>query len=313
MKGLVLEGTALAMSESLPKSTPGPGQVLVQVHAAGLNPSDSDIAAGVLDDLFDDSARSVPVRTGLEFAGVVVEGGASLRPGQAVYGYPDFLGTQKAHQEFVVVEEEHVGPMPANVSFVDAAGLPLAAVTVLVAHRDVALIKPGGRILVIGAAGGVGLVNVQVAKNVHRAEVTAVAGPGSREFLADLGADQVLDYRQTDLADLDERFDVVVDWTTNYRFSEVAHLLTDQGRFVPADPFKHSEDFQKGSEAATLTGKLLATKGSQADLATVAGWVEAGLLRPVVDSVFAFDDYKRAFERLGARAKRGRVVFQMVA
>lgn len=80
MKGLVVEGTALAMSESLPKSTPGPGQVLVQVHAAGLNPSDSDIAAGVLDDLFDDSARSVPVRTGLEFAGVVVEGGASLRP-----------------------------------------------------------------------------------------------------------------------------------------------------------------------------------------------------------------------------------------
>lgn len=312
MKGLIVEGTALTLSDSLPRPTPGPGQVLVQVHAAGLNPSDSDIAAGALDSLFSDSARSVPVRTGLEFAGVVVEGGVSVSPGQAVYGYPEFLGAQKAHQEFVVVDEDYVAPMPKHVSFVEAASLPLAAVTVLVTHRDVAPLEPGGRVLVIGAAGGVGLVHVQVAKHVHGAEVTAVAGPGSGEILTDLGADRVLDYHQTSLADLNERFDVVVDWTTHYRFSEISHLLTDPGRFVPADPFKNSEDFQEGSAAAASTGKLLAVQGSQADLATVTRWVDAGLLKPVVDSVFAFDDHQQAFERLAARAKRGRVVMQMV-
>ena len=311
MKALVVDEKSLALSDSLPKPTPGPGQVLVQVRAAGLNPSDPLIASGSLDSLCDKAVRSAPVRTGLEFAGVIVEGDDSLRQGQAVYGYPEFLGAQKTHQEYLVVDEDCVGPMPGGVSFVEAATLPVAAVTVLVAHRDVAPISPGNRVLVIGAAGGVGLINLQVAKRVHHAHVTAIAGAVSEELLVSMGADRVIDYRRTDLADLSERYDVIMDWTTNYRFTEIAHLLTERGRFVPADPFKNAADFEEGSEAASKTGYLLATKATRTDLATISEWVEAGVVRPIVDSVFPLDQHEQALRRLEVRAKRGRVVLQL--
>ena len=128
-----------------------------------------------------------------------------------------------------------------------------------------------------------------------------------------LGVDRVVDYHQTDLADLEGHYDVVVDWTTNYRFAEIAHLLSAHGRFVPADPLKNAGDFEEGSEAALKSGYLMATRAKRTDLMTISEWIEAGSVRPVVDSVFPIDQFEQALERLGTRAKRGRVVLQVTA
>ncbi|MEM9382782.1 MAG: NAD(P)-dependent alcohol dehydrogenase [Planctomycetota bacterium] len=306
----MVDDGGLVLSDSLARPTPGEGEVLVEVSAAGLNPTDADIASGAIDGLLDERLRSSGVRTGLEFSGVVVEGAGALGPGRAVYGYPDVMGPQKSHRELLVVDEDLVAAMPKNVDFDAAASLPLAAVTVLVLHRDVAPVAPGARVLVIGAAGGVGLVHVQAAHGVYGSEVTAVAGPGNGSFLASMGADRVVDYRRTPIADLSGRFDLVVDWTTRYRFAELAHLLADDGRFVPADPFKNAEDLREGSASAARTGRLFASRGTRAELDAVTEWVESGRVRPVVDSVFDLDDHARALERLAARAKRGRVVLR---
>ncbi|MEM6672032.1 MAG: NAD(P)-dependent alcohol dehydrogenase [Planctomycetota bacterium] len=313
MRGLVVADGGLTLSESLPEPIAGTGQALVEVRAAGLNPTDADIASGAIDDLLDPRLRSSKVRTGLEFAGVVVGGGGSLQVGQSVFGYPEVVGPQKAHQELLAVDEESVAPMPANVEFDAAASLPLAAVTVVVLHRDVAPVEPRARVLVIGAAGGVGLVHMQAAKNVYGAEVTAIAGPGNEAFLASMGADRFVDYRQTRVGDLTDRFDVIVDWTTKYRFAEVEHLLAADGRFVPADPFKNADDLRAGSESAERTGRLFAACGTRAELDVVREWVESRRLRPVVDRVFDLDDHARALERLGTRAKRGRVVLRVAS
>lgn len=310
MRGLIAESGSLVLSETLEAPEPRSGEVLVRVRAAGLNPTDLDITSGALDGWFEDVEGLTPVRTGLEFAGVVVEGGTTLRPAQAVYGYPEVVGPQKAHRELLAVEESAVGVMPAGLTFAEAASLPLAAVTVHVAHRDLVPVGEGSRVLVIGAAGGVGLTHVQVATRVLGAHVTAVAGAESHALLESLGADRVVDHRTTDLRSLGGRYDAIFDWSTQYRYAQIARLLADTGVFVPADPFKNAKDLVPGTEAAERTREMMVTRACGDDLAVIGGWVEAGLLQPMVDSRFPAAGTAAAVERLGARGKRGRVVLE---
>ncbi len=309
MKGITVENHALTLVDNLRRPEPGEGEVLVRVVSTTLNPSDPDIASGLFDEFFNFGDRRV--RTGFEFSGVVARDGAGFTEGDRVYGYIDFLGgADWAHQEYLATKADCIAPMPKGMSFDEAASIPLAAQTVLEGLRDVAELKPGERLLIIGAGGGLGIIAVQIGK-LLQAKVTAVAGPGQAEFLSSLGAHATVNYRSTPVNTLTETFDVILDLSAQYRHADIAQLLATSGRFLPADPGKNKDDFAEGSASAAATRYLLVAKGRRADLEQVTAWIEAGQLSAHVDSAFALADFERALERLRTRGKRGRIVLRV--
>jgi len=274
MRGLAVDNNAFVIHNDLPMPEPAEGQVLVRVVSATLNPDDPGIAAGHYDGFF--TSKGHPVRTGFEFSGVVAQSTQGFSQGDRVYGYIDILaGGPWAHQEFLVIDANCIAPMPTTLGFDEAACVPMAAQTVLEGLRDVAGLAAGERLLVVGAAGGLGIFGVQLGK-VLQAHVTAVAGPGQHDFLTGLGADAVIDYHATPLSEVSETFDVILDLSTHYRHADIAHLLTSKGRFVPLNPFKNEGDFAEGSEAAAATLRLMVVVGRRPDLERVASWIDAG-------------------------------------
>lgn len=311
MIGLITKEYKLALTDTLEMPQPSNDEVLVKVVSSTLNPTDQDIAAGHLDNFVPDDPDKPRVRTGLEFSGIVEQSNGQFAKGDKVYSYIDILDGQKTHQEYVSVVQELLAPMPESIDFDQAASVPLAAVTDLVALRDVGKLQAGERILINGAAGGLGIFAVQMAKRIYGAHVTAVAGPGQESFLTSLGADVVYNYRETPLSELDLKFDLILDVSTVLRYADISEMLTENGRFIPLDPFKNEADFAEGSESAKRTLYLFVSKGSREDLDTLTGWIESGTLVPYVDSVFKVDEIEKALERLNTRAKRGRVVIRM--
>src|SRR4051794_3949701 len=186
-------GPEMLRISSVPRPTPLPTEVLVRVHAAGVNPVDWKTRAGsgmsaVLGD--------PPFILGWDVAGVVTETGfgvTTLAPGDRVYGMPWFPRAAGAYAEYVTAPARQFARMPRTATFEQAAAVPLAALTAWQALVDTAKLTAGRRVLITAAAGGVGHFAVQIAKHLG-AYVIAVAGPRNQEWLADLGADEVVDY-----------------------------------------------------------------------------------------------------------------------
>lgn len=311
MRGLVSDQNTLTFANDVSMPPPAePGEVLVRVISATLNPSDPQIAAGAWDGFVPGSDKR-RVRTGFEFAGEVAASGGGFHEGDRVYGYVDILGAREwAHQEYVVISAACIARMPKRLDFDHAASVPLAAQTVLEALRDIAKVQPSERVLVIGATGGLGVMAVPIAK-VLGAHVTAVAGKGESEFLTSLGADAVIDRHATPLRSRTETYDIIFDLSTSYRHADIAHLLAEGARFLPADPMKNAEDLAQDTSAAASTREVLVLKGRRRDLEQVASWIDTHRISTHVDTVFNIEDIAAALERLNARGKRGRIVLRV--
>lgn len=194
---------------TLPVPTPGPNEVRIKVAAAGVNPADWRLRSGQ----FRFAMRlKLPFVPGSDIAGVVAAVGpqvSQFRPGDAVYAMtPAAQGG--GYAEYAVIAAEHAAQAPQGISFAQAAGTPLVALTALQALRDKAELQAGQRLLVYGASGGVGSFAVQIGKAMG-AEVTAAASGRNRELVAGLGADAVLDYTAEDVTAARERYDVIFD------------------------------------------------------------------------------------------------------
>ena len=254
MRGLTERNGTLELSNDLEPPVAGPGEVLVRVRGAGMNPYDLESLAGRYDFYFRLYGARQRVRTGLEFAGVVETDGERFRRGDRVFGYVHMIAGQKTHQQRIAVSEDYMARMPDGLDFAEAAALPLGALTALVALREKGRLGPGQRVLINGATGGVGIYAVQIARMLE-GRVTAVAGPGQEDFLRELGADRVIDYTERNIADEHERYDLLLDWTARLRLGDVRGLLAPGGRFVPADPIANLGDFPRawfGSHRADL-------------------------------------------------------------
>ncbi|MEM1413385.1 MAG: NAD(P)-dependent alcohol dehydrogenase [Myxococcota bacterium] len=310
MRGLVVREGRPTVVHDLPGPRLGEGEIEVRVVAASVNPTDLELAEGLYDAQLEARGKVHLPRTGLELSGIVTRGGRRFREGDAVFGYIDLLEGDKTHQERVAIREDGVASKPPELSFVEAAALPLGAETSLVALRDEVRASPGQRVLIQGASGGLGVYALQIAARLGL-HITAVAGPGQAPFLHGLGAHRVLDYTQTDVRTLRETFDVVFDLTTRLQFAEIAHLLAPEGRFVPSEPLKAGVDFGGGAESGRRSVNLWVPRGEGKRLAEVAGWVRDGSLRVFVDSVFPFEEHAAAFGRLREHGKRGRVVMTL--
>ncbi|MGW0836730.1 NAD(P)-dependent alcohol dehydrogenase [Streptomyces prunicolor] len=298
--------------DEVPTPRPGAGEVLVEVHAASVDAGEMAFRAGRMRWM---ARAGFPRRTGGDFAGRVVEAGVGVsewRTGDAVWGLMPHL-TFGAIAEYVAVPERRLARAPKNLSQLDAAALPVSGTTALTALRDKAQLAPGERLLVRGAAGGVGSVAVQLGKALG-AHVTALAGARNVDWVAELGADVALDYRTTRPEDLD-RFDVIVDvvgtdlGAYQARLARPGRLIAlafDTNRIIPSV-------LGTGLRAAVRPRrvKLFSNDPSADRIAELARAVEAGDVRPVIDTVFPMGGIAEAHRRLEAGGVRGKFVIEV--
>ncbi|MDH6628932.1 NADPH:quinone reductase-like Zn-dependent oxidoreductase [Streptomyces sp. LBL] len=289
------------------RPAPGAGEVLVSVEASSVNGHDAVVRAGELKMM---SGRRFPIGTGLDFAGVVVETGDGVegyRAGDRVWGmvHPRQRHTTAGAAEYVVVLADRIAPAPEGVSSVDAASLVVAGATALLALRDSVHAAKGERVLVRGAAGGVGTAAVQLAHALG-CHVTALARERHAQVLTSLGADEVLDYGTT-TSDRLGPFDVIVD-TVGTELNCYRSRLTKGGRMVTVGL---SAPAMAAIAASTVYGsrriRTFSANPGTAVLRDVAAHVTSGALRPVVDGVYPLAEITaahEAFERGGSVGKQ---------
>jgi NADPH:quinone reductase-like Zn-dependent oxidoreductase len=322
MKGLVARcygAPDVLTVEQVAKPTPADDQLLVKVHAAALNPVDWHAMRGSPYIIRLSSGLGAPkdVRVGVDFAGTVEavgKGVTRFKPGDEVFG-----GADGAVAEYVVVRESRaVTPKPANVTFEQAASVPVAALTALQGLRDKGQIKAGQKVLINGASGGVGTFAVQIAKHFGAA-VTGVCSTRNVELVRSLGADRVIDYTQEDFARRPERYDIVLDNVGNRSISDLRGVMQRNGRLVIVGG-------PKGDWIGPLMGAIKAAlvqpfvdqqlgffiaRLDHDDMKFLGELMQTGKMTPVIDRRYALGEAAKAMEYLEAGRARGKVIVSL--
>ncbi|MFG1664570.1 NAD(P)-dependent alcohol dehydrogenase [Streptomyces sp. Y7] len=301
------------------RPVPAPGEVLVRVHAASVNAYDWHLMHGdpvIGRTMMGWRRPKAPVR-GRDFAGVVEAVGSGvtgLGPGDEVYGEAD-----GAFAEYVCARETEVGPKPANLSFEQAAAMPLAGNTALIGLRDVARVRPGQAVLVNGASGGVGTFAVQLAK-AYGAEVTAVCSTRNIDLVRSLGADRVVDYTQEDFTRGDARYDVVLDLVGNHSLGEFRRVLKPVATLVLSGGGVYEGGSVVGPMGLFIKRRLvapfarnhqlleIAARQSRANLETLRELAESGRITPVVERTYPLSEAAEAIRYLEVEHARAKVV-----
>ncbi|MGW8988795.1 NADP-dependent oxidoreductase [Streptomyces zhihengii] len=299
----VLGGPEVLRIVETERPEPGPSEVLVRVHAAGVNPTDlwHRETGGLLGE------RPVPL--GWDVSGTVEAVGLGVtmyRPGDAVYGMPRLPRPAGAYAEFLTAPARHLALRPAGLSHTEAAALPVAALTAWQSLVDTAGVGPGQRVLVHAAAGGVGHLAVQIAK-ARGAHVTGTASGPKHAFVKDLGADEVVDYRETDFTEAVKDVDVVLDAVGGEYGPRSLEVLRPGGMLVsiasPAEAYLADAARQRGLRAG-----FTIVEPDNGGLREIAALVESGRLRVHVDAVLPLAEAGRAHELLAGGTVRGKVV-----
>ena len=284
-------------------------RVLIRVHSASINPFDVLHRSGFLP-IRPSNGWLKPKTSvlGIDVAGTIEAIGPEVtrfKLGDAVYG-----GCFGSHAEFVRAREDALAPLPAGLSFDQAAALPTAAMTALQGLRDVASLQAGQRILINGASGGVGHLAVQIARALG-AEVTAVCSGPNGAWVKALGADHVLDYTRVDFTRAGERYDIVYDAVGKRAYFASKRALTPAGVFVTENPLKVWSLLPQLGWAA-LTGDKrprmhLADTNAQ-DLTFIGALCEKGQLRPVIEQVYPLNHTAATHRHVEAGHTKGKVV-----
>jgi len=276
------------------------GEVRVRVRAAALNPKDALVRKGRYRLL---SGSRFPKQCGLDFAGEIIDGGEFV-PGTPVYGC---LSQWRYHRgtlaEQVRVLPDEVAPMPAGLSFEEAAALPLVGLTSLQALVDIAKVGAGQPVCINGGSGGVGTVAIQIARTLG-ARVTSVSSARNRDFCRALGADEALAYDEDRPFAAPRAYRAVFDAYGNRSYAEVRPALARGGTYVTTVPSARLF----GNMLALRRARLVVVRRRRADLDRLASLVVEGKVRPVIEEVFPFHRVHDAFRRLESRRARGKLV-----
>jgi NADPH:quinone reductase-like Zn-dependent oxidoreductase len=290
--------------------------VLVRVQAASINRYDWYALNGTpwpARFVFGLRRPKVPI-VGSDFAGIVEEVGAAvegLQPGDEVFGARNGSAAE------YVCARACVGPKPANLTFAEAAAVPLAGLTALQGLRDAGRIQPGHRVLVNGASGGVGTFALQLAKALGGADVTAVCSTRNVEQAWSLGADGVIDYTREDFTSGGGRYDVLFDNAGNRKWREYARVLAPEGVLVLAGVASIRGALQLVRHFAAIRISALrgpgsigsfTTKPNSADLGVLRQLIEAGAVRPVVERTYRLDEAADALRYMGTGHVGGKLV-----
>ncbi len=307
---------------TIDRPVPGPDDVLVRVHAAGASIGDHHVVTGkpYLIRLSPFGGLPGPRNRvpGSALAGRVESVGAkvtSLRPGDDVIGQ----AATGAFAEYLVLPANLLAPKPTNLSFEESAAVPWG-VTALQGLRDAGGLKPGQKVLINGASGGVGTWAVQIGKALG-AEVTAVCSTRNLEKVGALGADWVIDYTTQDFVAGGARFDVMLDLVGNRSLRDCRSVLTDKGVYVPCSggggdwvgPFVRLIGGLVSSLFTTRRFKTFIMKPNRDDLAFLAQLCEAGKAKPVIERSYALTEVGAALAHVGEGKTQGQTVIRITA
>ncbi|WP_217215266.1 NADP-dependent oxidoreductase [Streptomyces sp. AC550_RSS872] len=285
----VLGGPEVLKEVELERPTPRPNEVLVRVRAAGVNPTDWKHRAngGFLGE--------PPFVLGWDVSGVVEAVGigvARFRPGDEVFGMLSYPFGHGSHAEYVTAPARTFAHKPASIDHTQAGALPLVSLTAWQALVEYADVRPGQRVLVHAAAGGVGHVAVQIAK-ARGAYVIGTASAGKHEFLRGLGADELIDYRETDFAEAVKDVDVVLDTLGGETSVRSLKVLRPGGVVVSILPVG-SDEFHEEAERLGVRAVRMLVDADRADLRAITDLVEKGQLRVEIAGTFPLADAAEA-------------------
>jgi NADPH:quinone reductase-like Zn-dependent oxidoreductase len=295
---------------------PGSGQVLLRVRAASVNPIDWKIRRGSLRLVM---PAKFPLVLGHDVAGEVVEVGPEVtrfQPGDAVFGGVDVIRQGGSCAELALARDSALSAKPEGLSFEEAAALPMASLTALQALRDKGELGAGEKVLVNGAAGGVGHFAVQIAFALG-SHVTAVTSRRNFDFVRGLGAHETIDYEEEDFAGRDETWDVVFDAVTSHTYPDCADVLSsDGGVYVATLGGPRLMAWIGLTSLGGLFGqrrraRLVMGKYRADDLAFLARLVSQGRLRPEIQEVFPLEEIREAHDLSESGHVRGKVVVRV--
>ena len=289
--------------EEVPRPEPKENEVLVRVIASAVNPADPLTLSGKYAREF---GTHLPLIPGYDIAGVVEKTGANvtkLKLGDAVYGYPTFGG---GWAEYVTVQEWEVAAKPASLNFVEAAAVPMGALTAWQALVDVAKLQAGQTILIHGGSGGVGSFAIQIAKALG-ARVIATASTANQDLLKQLGADEAVDYTKTRFEDLAKDVDAVLDPVGKETLAR-SYGVVKQGGIVMSlvarpDP---AEVKKRG-----IRGAGISVHPDAEDLTEIARMVDWGKIKPIVTQVLPLSEAIAAQRQAATHHTRGKVVLRI--
>lgn len=300
----------------VPKPTPADDQVLIRVKAAATNPADWHIITGkpyIARVEYGLRTPKTPIR-GLDVSGVIEQVGNDVEKfevGDAVFGE---IGG--GYAEYTVARESRLGLKPGNISFEEAAGVPIAAVTALQALRDKGGIEAGHNVLVNGASGGVGTFAVQIASAMGAA-VTGVCSTRNVELVESIGADTVIDYTAQSYIDTTDRFDIIVDCVGNESPARARSVLADTGVYVAVGsstmgnglgPLVWMARIAAASVLRSQTLTALIAKQTPEDLEFLANMLATEQIRTILDTGYSFDQTREALTKQGGKHGRGKTV-----
>jgi NADPH:quinone reductase-like Zn-dependent oxidoreductase len=301
--------------EEIEKPTPADKEILIRVCAASVNPYDWHFMRGTpyLVRVFAGLPKPKFAGLGADVAGVVEAVGPGVTQFQA--GDEIFGTCRGAYADYACAPESAVVRKPANVSFEQAAAVPIAACTALQGLRDKGHIQPGQKVLVNGGSGGVGSFGVQIAKS-YGADVTAVSSTRNLDLVRSIGADRAIDYTCTDFTRGSDRYDLILDCVGNHSPSALRRILSPGGISVGAGGT--TDNWLIGPMARALHTAVLSlgnrklvgllAKANQADLTILADLMETGKVTPVIDRRYPLREAPAAIRYLEAGHARGKVL-----
>ena len=301
-----------------PRPVPGRGQVLIEVHAASVNPRDWLLREGRY--VFRRLAGGFPLILGSDVSGVVVETGPGVRRlavGDEVFGMQTPLGRMGGYAELVAIAEKALARKPAEISHEEAAAFPCAGLTAYQSLRRIGRVGPGAKVSVLGASGGVGTYAVQFARALG-AEVTAVTSHRNAELVRSLGAGTVVDYTRERFADAVRGQDLVLDAIGRDSLASCAPALAPGGRYVTTIPNLENARAALGSGALRLlsagrapSAHVVLARSDGRDLEAINGLLASGAVRSVIDTVFPLAETRAAHEKSRTWRTRGKLVLSV--
>jgi 2-desacetyl-2-hydroxyethyl bacteriochlorophyllide A dehydrogenase len=313
----------------LPEPELGDGDVLVQIHAASVNPLDLKIRNGELQPLL---PYKLPLVLGNDLAGVVIKAGANVhrfKPGDEVYAKPDKerIGT---FAELIAISENDVAKKPYALDMEQAASIPLVGLTAWQALVEKAKLQPGQKVLIHAGSGGLGTIAIQLAKHLG-ATVATTTSTANVEWVKRLGADVVIDYRSNDFETLLHDYDVVIDTQGGQTLEKSLRVLKPGGKVIsvagPPEPDFGKEfganwfliqamrvlslKIRRRAKRRRVTYSFLFMRASGDQLREIGSLIDSGAIRPVVDRVFPFQSTTEALAYVEKGRAKGKVVVKI--
>jgi NADPH:quinone reductase-like Zn-dependent oxidoreductase len=291
-----------------------PDQVLVKVKAIGINPVDAFVRQnpqGLLTYLKPHKGEDTFI-VGWDVSGVVEEVGPEVtrfKQGDAVFGLVNFPGHAKAYAEYLAAPVGHLALKPANISHQEAAGATLAALTAWQALVTYAKVRPGDKVLIHAAAGGVGHYAVQIAKHFG-AYVIGTASAANRDFVLELGADEFIDYTRERFEDKVKDADVVLDAIYGDHIFRSLEAVKKGGRLISLLTFIEGKVAENVKEKEVFAHRLNVVSNGE-DMQQIAALLESGLLRSHISQTYSFQDLPKAHQQVETGKTRGKIVVNL--